>query len=902
LGCSRGRNYPQIDFDKVASVVAIEHPAPEMLSDYALGRLPDDAFEAVAVHLEQCTGCQDTLSHLQLGDDTLVRDLGGPYTNDSFDDEPEFAAALSAIRRMDSGPAPDSTDDLSDSSLARVESDVPLDTLRDYELLAPLGRGGMGMVYRARHTRLDRFVAVKVLPAERMRQPEAIARFHREMKAVGNVDHANIVRAYDAGEVDGKHFLAMELLDGVDLAALADREGPLAVADACELVRQAAMGLHHAHQAGLVHRDVKPSNLFLDKCGAVKVLDLGLARLISEGAANEEVDADAADEDVDQPSGERFRCLGPELTGAGRAMGTPDYMAPEQCTNSRAVDARSDVYGLGATFYRLLSGRAPFSGAKYDTLAKKIAGLIGDPVPPITEFRNDLPAAVVRLLNRMLAKRPEDRPAELGEVAAALAPFCRANRVAELAGADRGAKFAAMSFGRRSGWRRPPVLIALAAAGFGAVAWLGVIITSVTTPYGELVVEAPPEARDKIRVEASNGGRQFTVSQDNAWRVSLEDGEWRVKLETNDDRFMLDRQTVEIKRGDRQLVRVALKPATPADRGRPEIGQSPVNQPRVSTEPKKELSELVVFNSDNNHYYLRSDEPMSWHDAKQYCEKRGGHLATIDKPTENDFIYRNFALDQACWLGASDETNEGAWMWVTGEPFAYTNWFHDEPANAGDGEDFLVIGNAHRSTQSAHYRYDQYWNDYAADGKLAGKEFILPLCEWETGKTPEDIMRRARQTLTGKEIVLAQFEPAKSKPLAPAAEPRLEVNAWQLHALKTETFPLFGISKPEAFGCVLAYRAEIKTEDVQGQAYLELAAGMPDGTHSYSRSIHTPLKGSVDWTKCEAPLLVEGRPQTLQMNLVIQGGGTVWVRNVSLVARPLPHRELPPSQDIGSRY
>src|SRR4029079_3263685 len=133
-----------------------------------------------------------------------------------------------------------------------------------------------------------------------------------------------------------------------------------------------------------------PSNLFLDKCGAVKVLDLGLARLISEGAANEEVDADAADEGGEHASGERFRCLGPELTGAGRAMGTPDYMAPEQCTNSRAVDARCDVYGLGATLYRVRAGRAPFAGAKYDTLAKKIAGLINDPAPAITESRRDV--------------------------------------------------------------------------------------------------------------------------------------------------------------------------------------------------------------------------------------------------------------------------------------------------------------------------------------------------------------------------------------------------------------------------------------------------------------------------------------------------------------------------------
>ena len=154
--------------------------------------------------------------------------------------------------------------------------------LGEYQLLEELGRGGMGRVYKALHTKLDRVVAVKVLPRGRVGDQKAIARFEREMKAVGRLAHPNIVQAYDAREIDGTPVLIMEFVDGLDLAEIVRRVGPLPVADACELVRQTALALQCAHEHGLVHRDIKPSNIMLARSGEVKLLDLGLARFYAE--------------------------------------------------------------------------------------------------------------------------------------------------------------------------------------------------------------------------------------------------------------------------------------------------------------------------------------------------------------------------------------------------------------------------------------------------------------------------------------------------------------------------------------------------------------------------------------------------------------------------------------------
>ena len=183
------------------------------------------------------------------------------------------------------------------------------------------------------------------------------------MKALGRLDHPSIVRAMDADDEDGTHYLVMEYVDGIDLSEVVRRCGPLRVPEACELIRQAASGLQYIHEHGCVHRDIKPSNLMLTPAGQVKVLDLGLALLLSE-----------------QPAGG-------ELTGSGQAMGTADYMAPEQILDSHGVDIRADIYSLGCTLYKLLVGRAPFSRCDRAGLYAKWDAQVHQPAPAIRELR-----------------------------------------------------------------------------------------------------------------------------------------------------------------------------------------------------------------------------------------------------------------------------------------------------------------------------------------------------------------------------------------------------------------------------------------------------------------------------------------------------------------------------------
>jgi len=270
--------------------------------------------------------------------------------------------------------------------------------LGEYRLLEKLGEGGMGTVYKAVHTRLDRVVAVKLLRRDHLRDEDAVARFDREMKAAGAVDHPNVVRALDAREIDGTRLLAMEYVEGVDLSTLVARAHPISIADACELARQTAQGLDAVHQHGLVHRDVKPSNLMLNRRGQVKLLDLGLARLQRERG-------------------------GVEVTGTAEALGTVDYMAPEQVGEARSVDIRADIYSLGCTLYKLLTGHPPFGDDPQKSALERAMAHVRDPVPPIRNLRPDVPAELDRVLGRMLAKPPEKRFATPVQAARALAPL-----------------------------------------------------------------------------------------------------------------------------------------------------------------------------------------------------------------------------------------------------------------------------------------------------------------------------------------------------------------------------------------------------------------------------------------------------------------------------------------------
>jgi serine/threonine protein kinase len=271
-----------------------------------------------------------------------------------------------------------------------------------YVVLERLGSGGMGNVFKARHQKLGRVVALKVIHRDKLDNRAAVKRFLREIRVAGQLDHPHIVHAYDAENVNGSYVLAMEYVEGADLGKVVKEGGPLPVREACDYVRQAALGLQHASEKGLVHRDVKPSNLMLTQAqgsqapGLVKLLDLGLAL-------------------VQQPLIDTSTS-GP-LTVAGKVVGTVDFLAPEQARDASGVDCRADVYGLGCTFYYLLTGRPPFDGA---TITNKLFKHALEEPPPVEALRPEVSPAVAAVLRKMMAKRPDERYQTPAELAAAL--------------------------------------------------------------------------------------------------------------------------------------------------------------------------------------------------------------------------------------------------------------------------------------------------------------------------------------------------------------------------------------------------------------------------------------------------------------------------------------------------
>ncbi|MBS0207944.1 MAG: protein kinase [Planctomycetes bacterium] len=261
--------------------------------------------------------------------------------------------------------------------------------LGPYLVLDKIGEGGMGQVFKAEHRRMHRIVAVKVLPASLTRSKDAVDRFQREVQAAARLDHQNIVTAYDANEANGVHFLAMQFVDGRDLAATVADRGKLPVPEALNYIIQAARGLGYAHDHGVIHRDIKPANLLVDKDGVVKILDMGLARLDDAASG-----ADG-------------------LTRAGQVMGTLDYMAPEQSVGMNQVDRRADIYSLGCTLYKILTNENMFAG---ETPIAKVMAHREAPIPSLRAKRPDVSEAVDAVYRRMVAKRPEDRYPSMKEV------------------------------------------------------------------------------------------------------------------------------------------------------------------------------------------------------------------------------------------------------------------------------------------------------------------------------------------------------------------------------------------------------------------------------------------------------------------------------------------------------
>jgi len=410
---------PLADVFSWRMVMAVSCPSADVLEQLVLGRITGPQGETLEDHLTRCSHCLVVLQSLPAEDD-VVSALRSPFIVGTLP-RAEMAASLGPMLKrlanpsarrdysteqsgtmvLDSAPIPASrsitldgdplqTTDGTDEATPPGDEVQPGDQLGGYRLVKLLGAGGMGAVWQAEELMLKRFVALKVIARSLVGRGEVRERFLVEAQALAQLEHDHIVTVYQIAEDRGIPYLAMQLLQGESLHDhLKSHPGPLSIDDALRIARETATGLAIAHDRGLVHRDIKPGNLWLDSTtgGRVKILDFGLVRALCD-----------------------------EADGSGRIIGTPAYMAPEQAA-CEAVDGRADLFALGCVLYQAVTGKLPFTGESI--LALLLAVRLHHPPTP-RSLNKTIPPALDRLIQRLMAKNPNDRPANAREVIAAI--------------------------------------------------------------------------------------------------------------------------------------------------------------------------------------------------------------------------------------------------------------------------------------------------------------------------------------------------------------------------------------------------------------------------------------------------------------------------------------------------
>ncbi len=533
-------------------MVAEVHPRADELAAFTLGTLGDDAHASIAAHVAACASCQERAAVAP--GDTLIELLRCAHTRTGRQaDTPMEAAApvqtptppaaaaqtvTMASAAVPSAPVPWDRPEVPDAvppELARHER---------YRVMRLLGAGGMGAVYEAEHRVMQRPVALKVINRAYTPSAGAVERFRREVRAAARLSHPNIVTTYDAEDAGDTHFLVMEYVEGVSLGRLVKEGGPLPVAEACAYIRQAALGLQHAHERGMVHRDVKPDNLIRCADGTVKVLDFGLAALTAERDGG--------------------------LTEANVIMGTPEYMAPEQAEDARSADIRVDVYSLGCTLYYLLTAHVPYPAP---TTLLKILAHREEPLPSIRAARPEVPRQLADILARTLAKKPENRYQTPGEVAEALEPLTHVAAV-------------------KTPRKRRPLLIAIAVAAlFAGIVLAGGVVYRIQTDKGELVITT--ESAD-VEVVIKQGGKLVRIidtKTDKQITLALRSGVYELELKGAPEGLKLSIDKAMLTRGETVLAKIVRKPLP---------GAPPEEKPDVPLQGEARLETVWKTNWDAN--------------------------------------------------------------------------------------------------------------------------------------------------------------------------------------------------------------------------------------------------------------------------------------------------------------
>lgn len=532
-------------------VAAEAHPSVEELTAFTLGTLDEETQASIEAHVVCCTSCQERAA-IAPGD-TLVELLRRVHARTGRGADTFVGAAtpgqtpvpLTAIA-LTGALAPSlalSAADESNSLECPAAIPPELARLARYRVVRLLGTGGMGAVYEAEHRVMHRTVALKVIKRAYTASAAVLERFRREVRAAACLSHPNIVATIDAEDAEETHFLVMEYVAGTDLGRLVQKHGPLPVDRACDHVRQAALGLQHAFEQGMVHRDIKPHNLMLTPDGRVKILDFGLARFASEAAS-------AAG-----------------LTDTGIVLGTVDYIAPEQADNAQQADTRSDIYSLGCTLYHLLAGQPPFPTG---TSLQKVIAHVEKKPQPLTELCPDLPEGIMPVLERMMAKNPKHRYQTPAEVALALEPFTCASAVARApkprprAEATDPGRTVVLKKTPARHRRRPRLQIATALLAFLVAGLLGVGVYRIATDKGELVIETD---NDDVEVVVSKGGKVVKIiDKQTGKHVTLHSGEYELALKDNPEGLKILPEKIILKRGDTRLATIT-RAAEPARGG-----------------------------------------------------------------------------------------------------------------------------------------------------------------------------------------------------------------------------------------------------------------------------------------------------------------------------------------------
>jgi serine/threonine protein kinase len=368
--------------------IVTSHPTDQTMRSYRLGELDLASSRSVGNHLEACAACRRRLAEISTNE-AIERRGGNKEQPAQPAAGPPASSATVTDRRRGMRASP---------PVARTMP-PELAEHADYDVVRELGRGGMGVVYLVQNKLMGRPEVLKVVGGHLLEHPGVRDRFLREIQSAAKLQHKNIVTAYSAMRLGANIALAMEYVEGDDLAEVVRSDGRLPVAHACYVIYQAALGLQHAHERGMVHRDIKPANLILGREGTkavVKVLDFGLAKVTSEAPADT------------------------SLTRHGQTMGTPDFIAPEQIRNSQSADIRADIYSLGCTFYYLLTGGPPFRGEHPWDVFQAHFSMNAE---PLNLVRPDVPAELAALVAKMMAKAPARRFQTPAEAAHAIVPF-----------------------------------------------------------------------------------------------------------------------------------------------------------------------------------------------------------------------------------------------------------------------------------------------------------------------------------------------------------------------------------------------------------------------------------------------------------------------------------------------